>query len=151
MRQEAQLAGLRASTPDLRLRMRDLGGLPRKQLKGKWRVLQLFFFNRPKRQVRADQKIHSSVLFKSSEYKPKASVPSDFELSTELLVWGDKESLSKVTKLNEHWEKGLFDSSITRDMLDDLSKGNQLEYVHYIAFLVQSSELKILNITHYYC
>ena len=73
MRQEAQLAGLLASTPDLRFRLLDLTGLPNKKLKGRWKLSQLLV-RRPKRQVRSDQQIHASVLFKISGYKPEASI-----------------------------------------------------------------------------
>ncbi len=142
MRQEAQLAGLCASTPDLRLRMRDLGNLHRKPLKAGWNVLQLFFLNCPKREVRADQKIHSSVLFKPPGYTARASFPPAFTPLPAPLSWDDRESLSKVTKLDQKWEKGVFDSSIAGSMLDQLEKRNQLEFVHYIAFLVQFGELK---------
>jgi hypothetical protein len=140
MRQEAQLVGLRASTPDLRLRMIDLEGLPRKSLQGNWRLLQPFFFKRPKRQVRSDQKIHASVLFKPSDYKPKASVPQEFIPFPPPLLWDDKDSPSQVMKLGPHWEKGVFDQMIAETMLRKLDEEVQFEFVHYIAFLARSRE-----------
>lgn len=140
MRQEAQLVGLRASTPDLRLRMMDLEGLPRKSLQGKWRFLQPLFFKRPKRQVRSDQNIHASVLFKPSGYKPKALMPQGFIPFPPPLLWDDEGSPSKVMKLGEHWEKGVFDHMIAETMLRKLDEEAQFEFVHYIAFLARSGE-----------
>ena len=137
MRQEAQLVGLRASTPDLRFRMRDLESLPRKSLQGKWKWFQPFFFKRPERQVRSDQKIHASVLFKPPDYKPKALLPQEFEFKP-FLRWEDKSSQSQVMKLRPHWEKGVFDQEIAETMLRKLGKEEQLEFVHYIAFLAHS-------------
>jgi hypothetical protein len=139
MRLEAQLAGLLASTPDLRFRLGDLTCLPNKQLKGKWKLLQ-FLVRRPKRQVRSDQKIHASVLFKISGYKPEASIIPDIESYPPLMGWHDEQISSKVAMLDSRWEKGIFDSSNIRVMMDKICEGQQLQFVHYIAFYARSRE-----------
>ena len=139
MRQEAQLAGLLASTPDLRFRLLDLTSLPNKQLKGRWKLSQLLV-RRPKRQVRLDQKIHASVLFKTSGYKPEASITPEIEESYPPLIEYDDQSPSKVAMLDSRWEKGIFDSSNTKIMMDKICKGKQLQFVHYIAFYARSRE-----------
>ena len=140
MRQEAQLAGLLASTPDLRFRLRDLTCLPNKQLKGKWKLSQLLV-RRSKRQVRSDQKIHASVLFKPSGYKPEASITPEIEESyPPLMDWYDEQCPSKVAMLDSRWEKGIFDSSNTGIMMDKICEGKQLQLVHYIAFYARSRE-----------
>ena len=139
MRQEAQLAGLLASTPDLRFRLLDLTCLPNKLLKGRWKLLQ-FLVRRPKRQVRSDQKIHASVLFKTSGYKPEASITPEIESYPQLMEWYDEQSPSKVAMLDSRWEKGIFDSSNIKIMMDKICEGKQLQFVHYIAFYARSRE-----------
>lgn len=145
MRQEAQLAGLLASTPDLRFRLLDRTSLPNKQLEGRWKLLQLLV-KRPQRRVRSDQKIHASVLFKGSNYKPEALITPEIEPYPPLMMWDDEESPSKVAILDSRWEKGIFDLSSTGIMMDKLREGKQLQLVHYIAFYARSCEsIKILH------
>jgi hypothetical protein len=146
MRQEAQLAGLRISTPDLRLRLIDLEGIPEDSLKGRWKPLQFFLVGRPKRQVQLNHTIHVSVLFKNAEYKPRAKIPTGSQLQlldpSWRLEWGDEHSLSEIAKLdNSDWEKGLFDHAVADVMLEHLKDGKQLEFVHYLAFLARSGEI----------
>ena len=139
MRQEAQLAGLLASTPDLRFRLLDITSLPDKKLTGRWKLSQ-FLVRRPKRQVMPDQKIHASVLFKASGYEPEASITSDIASHPPLLEWYDEQSPSKVAMLDSRWEKGIFDSSNIKIMMDKICEGQQLQFVHYIAFYARSRE-----------
>ncbi|KAJ7754874.1 hypothetical protein B0H16DRAFT_739431 [Mycena metata] len=129
MRQEAQLAGLRISTPDLRLRGVDLEGVPEKSLKGKWRFLQLLLVGRPQRQIQSGQKIHFSVCFKEAPYKPTVTLPEpQSSLLTELqpLKWADmRSSASSVVKLSDNdWEKGIFDPQTATIMLEYLRSEN---------------------------
>jgi hypothetical protein len=143
IRLEAQLAGLLASTPDLRFRMVDLGGLPRNQLKGGWKLIQLFYLRRPKREVRPDQKIHASVLFKRLEYTPVASIPQEFSYQshrTLLHPWDEEHSPGKAAQLDDRWEKGIFGHDIAKIIMDEFFHGRKLEFVHYIAFLARSRE-----------
>ena len=133
------MAGLLASTPDLRFRLLDLTCLPNKKLKGRWRLLQ-FLVRRPKRQVRSDQKIHASVLFKPDDYKPEASITPEIQSYPPPMKWYDEQSPSKVAMLDSRWEKGIFDSSNTRIMMDKICEGKQLQFVHYIAFYARSRE-----------
>lgn len=57
------------------------------------------------------------------------------------MKWDDEQSPSRVAELDSHWEKGIFDSSHARIMMDKLCKGEQPQFVHYIAFLARSREL----------
>ena len=54
--------------------------------------------------------------------------------------WYDEQSPSKVAMLDSRWEKGIFDSSNTKIMMDKIRGGKQLQFIHYIAFYARSRE-----------
>jgi hypothetical protein len=64
------------------------------------------------------------------------------------MTWDDEESPLKVAMLDSRWEKGIFDLSNTKVMMDKLREGKQLQFVHYIAFHARSREsMKFLHST----